>query len=82
MTTFIAVYRGPEVGDAELIAVSADPELVADVACRLLRGRPFDGPGSDPVLSMKHEGRRRALLAIYLEARQRGGGAPAARKAS
>ena len=71
-TTFIAIYRGSEIGKAELVAVSADPELVADVACRLLRGDPIDGPGSDPILSLSHEGRRRALRAIYLEARQDG----------
>jgi hypothetical protein len=36
MTSFVAVYRGQTVGEAKLIAVSADPNLVAEVSSRLL----------------------------------------------
>jgi hypothetical protein len=36
MARFIAVYSGPTIGAAELVAVSADPGLVDDVAARLL----------------------------------------------
>jgi len=40
MARFIAVYSGPSIGTAELVAVSADPRLVADVAARMLKAAP------------------------------------------
>ena len=36
MTTFLALYRGKTVADAKMVAVTADPCLVADVVNRLL----------------------------------------------
>lgn len=36
MRTFLALYRGATIGEAELIAVTADPRLVGDVAHGLL----------------------------------------------
>ena len=40
MATFLAVYRGDTVGSARLVAVSADPKLIADVSSRLLEAPP------------------------------------------
>ena len=65
-TTFIAVYLGRNVVDSRLIAVSADPRLVADVSARLL-DRPPDAP-PDPVVASLQRGRRGALSLIHKEA--------------
>jgi hypothetical protein len=65
MTNFLALYRGDTVGSARMVAVSADPLLVADFAARLLE-RPPD-PEEDPVLAGIEEGRRRALWTIMDE---------------
>lgn len=62
MTTFLALYRGHTVADAEVVGLSADPEIVADFAARLL-GRPSP-PEDDPVLGAKHGAERRALRLI------------------
>ena len=66
MSTLVAVYRGKTVGDAHLIAVSADPALVADVSARLLctdqEGQP------DEVVRSLEAGRRRALRQMLKEA--------------
>jgi hypothetical protein len=40
MTTFIAVYRGDTVAGARIVALSADPEIVRDLAARLLESSP------------------------------------------
>ena len=40
MTTFVGLYRGETVSKAKLIALSADPELVAELAARLLPESP------------------------------------------
>ena len=66
MTTFLALYRGKTIADAKMVAVSADPELVAAVATRLL-----DTPhpqGEDPVVATLERGRRAALRLIEREA--------------
>jgi hypothetical protein len=68
MATIVALYRGASVDSARLIAVSVDPELVADVASRLLSG-PIDDP-TDPVLSAQRGGERRALRLIKAEAEE------------
>ena len=34
--SFLALYRGPSIPQAKLVAVSADPATVADFAARLL----------------------------------------------
>ena len=50
-TSFVALYRGPTITEARLIAVSADPAVVARVAAQLLRSaaaRPTRRTGSRP----------------------------------
>ena len=64
MTTFVAIYRGPTVAEARLIAVSADPALVADVSNRLLHE---DSQDADPVIQRLESGRRAALRLINRE---------------
>ena len=66
MRTFLAIYRGPTVAEAELIAVSSDPTIVAEVAMRLLRNG--DPPGIDPALRAKRRGTRAALRFVREEA--------------
>ena len=65
-TTFIAVYRGPTISSARLVATSVDPALVADVASRLLREPSTDG--DDPATTSIDQGRRAALRVIRREA--------------
>lgn len=65
MTTFLALYRGKTVAEAKMVAVTADPELVAAVAAHLL-----DTPhpqGEDPVITTLEQGRRAALQLIQRE---------------
>jgi hypothetical protein len=40
MTTFIAVYRGDTVAGARIVALTADPEIVRELAARLLVSPP------------------------------------------
>ena len=71
MTTFVALYRGPTVASAKLVAVTADPSLVADVSSRLLQ-QPTGDP-EDPVVAGLERARRSALRLIHKEA-SRGSG--------
>jgi hypothetical protein len=64
--TFLALYRGATVGEAELLAVSADPDMVADVAARLLH--VAEQGHDDPVLRAKRRGARVALSLVRREA--------------
>ena len=66
MTTFVALYRGPTVASARLIAVTADPALVADVSSRLLL-QPA-GEEQDPVVAGLERARRSALRLLHKEA--------------
>lgn len=66
MSTFVAVYRGRTVSESRLIAVSADPVLVAEVTTRILTER--HGDESDPVVDCIERGRREALRLIKKEA--------------
>ena len=66
MVTFIALYRGESVAHAEVLAVTADPEIIAEFAARLLRQPPNLGP--DPVLAHKRRAARRALRTVRAEA--------------
>jgi len=66
MTSFVAIYRGQSVAAARLIAVSADPDLVADVSGRLLEKRPVEI--QDAVVENLERGRRAALQLIQKEA--------------
>jgi len=64
-TTFVAVYRGATIGEAHLIAVSTDPDLVREVVTRLLEER-HDHP-ADPAVRALEAGRREALEASITE---------------
>jgi len=67
MTTFLALYRGKTIGDAKMVAVTADPELVSAVATHLLE---TPAPhGEDPVITTLERGRRAALRLITRESR-------------
>jgi hypothetical protein len=66
VTTFLALYRGQTVGDAKMVAVTADPLLIAYVATNLLDiSRQED---TDPVVNTLERGRRAALRLIRQEA--------------
>ena len=66
MTTFIALYRGRTVGEARLIGVSAEPELVSLAAAQMLSSAndEQDESDRDPVLNALGGGRRQALKLI------------------
>ena len=65
MSSFLALYHGKSIGEARLVAVSADPDIVAGFAARLLQSPapPGDDAG-DPVLLSIERGRQRALRLI------------------
>ena len=65
MTTLVALYRGETITNARLVAVTADPSIVGDVAARLLARA---APAEDPVMERLESGRRNALRAIQREA--------------
>lgn len=65
MSTFLALYRGRTVGEASLVAVSVDPELVREFAARLLEGQA--DPRVDPVIECIRDGRLRALRLVTEE---------------
>ena len=52
-TTFVAVYRGRTVSSAQLLAVSADPELVNYFAERLLHPEEEKKPGGPTAPSVR-----------------------------
>ena len=60
-TTFLALYRGESVSAAKLIALTAQPALVRELAARML-AEPEDE--TDPVTAELERGRRRALQVI------------------
>lgn len=68
MTNFIALYHGETIGSAKIIGVSANPDLVAEFATRLLQHH--EKPEGDPVIRSLDGGRRQALRLIAEEARQ------------
>jgi hypothetical protein len=59
LTSFVALYRGETVGAAKMIAISAEPDLVRDLAARMLAKPPEDQP--DMVIRELEQGRRRTL---------------------
>ena len=72
--SFVALYRGPSLAAAELVAVSTAPALVAQVAGELLAERQREGVrAEDPALAAVADGKRRALELVRDEAG--GGGA-------
>ena len=62
MASFIALYHGDTISSAELVATTADPELVRDFAERLLSIPGRQEP--DGVLRELALGRRRALRLV------------------
>jgi len=66
MATFVAIYRGETIAGARLIALSADPTLVAEVSTRILHTHPGKDP--DPVIACVEQGRQAALRLITREA--------------
>lgn len=67
MVSFLALYRGRSVASAELVAVSADPDLVGRYADELLDAPASDDGDHDSVLREVHDGRRRALQLVREE---------------
>jgi len=65
MTTFLALYRGKTIAEAKMVAVTADPCLVAEVVDRLLNHPQMDD--DDPVVSAIDRGRVTALRLIKHE---------------
>ena len=70
MVTFIALYRGSTVASSQLVAVSANPQLVTEVAAQLLASNE---PSDDPIVAAQEHGRRRALRLVMREARNSSG---------
>jgi hypothetical protein len=66
MLTFLSLYRGRTVAEAKMVAVTADPELVALVASHLL-AVPQEQE-EDRVVAHLERGRRAALRLIKREA--------------
>jgi hypothetical protein len=65
MATFVAIYRGETIAGARLIALSADPALIADVSARIMHEHPHNDP--DPVIACVEQGRKHALHLITRE---------------
>ena len=68
MASFIALYHGETISSAELVATTAEPEMVRDFAERLLSIPGRQVP--DGVLRELTLGRRRALRLLRDDARQ------------
>ena len=69
MNTFVAIYRGRTIAEARLVALSADPQLVAEVSARILHERQT-GEDSDPIIGQLERGRKAALRLIQREGTQ------------
>jgi hypothetical protein len=65
MTTFLVLYRGKTIAEAKMVAVTADPCLVADVVDRLLNHPQMDD--DDHVVRAIDRGRVTALRLIKRE---------------
>jgi hypothetical protein len=66
MHTFLALYRGRTVAEARMIVATADEELVAFVADKLLRNPPDT---TDPRVLSLERGKQAALRLVRQEAR-------------
>lgn len=69
MRTYLALFRGPTIDDATLVAVTANRDLVRRFAGEMIRrgDDPASHPGSDPedpVAAAVADGRRRALRLV------------------
>jgi hypothetical protein len=69
MTSFVALYRGDNIREAKMIAVTGDPKVVAHVVAELLDAPEQHPETTDPVLKALNSGRHRALRLIKVEAR-------------
>ena len=69
MTSFIALYRGDNIQEAKMVAVNADPAVVASVVEELLADVQQKPISTDPALLAIETGRRHALRLIKCEAR-------------
>jgi len=69
MNTFVAIYRGRTIAEARLVALSTDPQLVAEICARILHERQA-GEDPDPVLGQLERGRKAALRLIQREVTQ------------
>lgn len=70
MATFLALYRGKTIGEAEIIGVTNDHELVASVALGLLKNPTGNREIGDEAVKAVRKGRRRALKIISEEVGQ------------
>ena len=77
MVSFVALYRGPSVPTAQLIAVSTNRELVGLVAEALLAEQGQRGAGEDPAVSAVADGTKRALELVRDELEERDPNKPA-----
>ena len=64
MATFLALYQGRTVGQAQMVAVCTDPDLVSLVAAKLLESSHKEEGEADPISSALNNGRRQALQII------------------
>ena len=72
VVSFVALYRGPSLSAAELVAVSADSTLVAHVAGALLAEREREAASTeDPATVALAVGKHRALELVRDEAEGR-----------
>ena len=62
MTQFLALYGGTTVNSSEVLALSADPQIVSEFAARLLEQPP--NVHEDKALASIEEGRRKALEVV------------------
>jgi hypothetical protein len=72
MVSFLALYRGSALSDAELVAVSTDPTLISEVAGTLLKERPVDDFPVDPIRAAIVKGKKTALRLVKREADAQG----------
>ena len=71
MTTFLAIYRGRSIREAEIVAVTTDPAFVREVAGRILQTTSQTTTDeSDPVLRVIKRGRKSALKMIVGNAKE------------
>ena len=68
MLSFLALYRGNSLRDAEVVAISSAPEIIAEFAERLL-AQPPDGEERDPILRAAQEAKRTVLEFVRQEGR-------------
>lgn len=74
MLTYLALYRGPSIERAELVAVSTDAELISHVAGAILQeGIKSNEEPTDPAVASLVKGRQRALRIVLRGSKDRKG---------